>query len=60
MICLETALPTKFEETIREALGQPAPRPPGLQQLESLPQRVAQISQDVEALKRFIEQHALR
>lgn len=60
MVCLETAQPAKFEETILEALGRPAPRPPGLEQLESLPQRVAHISQDVEALKRFIEQHALR
>jgi threonine synthase len=60
MICLETALPTKFEETILEALGRPAPRPKGLEYLESLPQRVEKIGADVENLKRIIAQHALR
>jgi threonine synthase len=60
MICLETALPTKFEETILEALGRPAPRPKGLEHLESLPQRVKKIGADVENLKRIIAQHALR
>jgi threonine synthase len=60
MLCLETALPAKFEETILEALGRPAPRPPGLEALESLPQRVQAISQDVAALKALIEEEALR
>lgn len=60
MICLETALPAKFEETILEALGRPAPRPQGLEQLETLPQRVENIGTDVENLKRIIAQHALR
>ncbi len=60
MVCLETALPAKFGETIEEALGRKAPRPAGLEQLESLPQRVQNIDQDVEGLKRFIEAHAVR
>jgi threonine synthase len=60
MLCLETALPVKFEETIREALGRPAPRPDGLSALEALPQRVEAISQDVAALKALIEREALR
>lgn len=60
MVCLETALPAKFAETIEEALGRKAPRPIGLAQLESLPQRVQNIDQDVEGLKRFIQAHALR
>jgi threonine synthase len=59
MICLETALPAKFAETIHEALGRPAPRPAGLDNLESLPQRVEFIGRDVEALKAFIAQRAL-
>lgn len=60
MVCLETALPAKFAETIEEALDREAPRPDGLADLESLPQRVKNMDQDVEALKRFIEAHALR
>lgn len=60
MVCLETALPAKFAETIEEALGRKAPRPSSLADLESLPQRVKNIDQDVEGLKRFIEAHALR
>jgi len=60
MVCLETALPAKFEESIVEALGRPAPRPAGLEQLESLPQRVEHIGQDVAELKRLIAQRALR
>lgn len=60
MVCLETALPAKFAETIEEALGRKAPRPSSLADLESLPQRVKNIDQDVEGLKRFIQAHALR
>ncbi len=57
MISLETALPAKFEETIREALGCEPPRPPALQGLESLPQRVEVVDVDAQVVKRFIEQH---
>src|SRR5690606_1684927 len=35
MIVLETALPAKFGDTIREALGQEAPRPAGFENIES-------------------------
>lgn len=59
MVCLETALPAKFAETIEEALDRPAPRPSGLEHLESLPQRVENIDQDVANLKRIISERAL-
>ena len=58
LICLETALPAKFSETIREALGQEPARPRGFEDLESLPQRFEVISPDPEAVKRFIAAHA--
>jgi len=58
MICLETALPAKFEATILEALGEPAPRPAGFEGLESKPQRFEVMKPDAEALKRFIEARA--
>ncbi len=60
MICLETALPAKFAETIEEALNRKAPRPAGLASLENLPQRVENISSDVENLKRIISERALK
>ncbi len=57
MICLETALPAKFEATIVEALGEPAPRPPGFEGIEKLPQRVERMAADPALLKGYILQH---
>jgi threonine synthase len=54
LICLETALPVKFAETIREALGREPERPKGYENLESLPQRVRVIEPDADAVKRII------
>lgn len=54
MLVLETALPAKFEESIREALGQDPLRPAGMGHLESLPQRFEVMDADAEAVKRFI------
>ena len=58
LICLETALPAKFESTIVEALGHPAPRPPGYEDIEQRPQHFEVMDVDTEAVKRFIAQHA--
>jgi threonine synthase len=54
MIVLETALPAKFNETIREALGQDAPRPAGFELIETLPQHFVVMPADVERMKAFI------
>ena len=59
MVCLETALPVKFEEVILEALDKPVPKSAELQAMERRPQRTEPMGQDVEALKEFIRQHAL-
>ena len=58
MLVLETALPAKFSEVIEEALGQPAPVPMGLENLESLPQRVTVLPCEVEAVRAYITEHA--
>ncbi|HUL56856.1 MAG TPA: threonine synthase [Usitatibacter sp.] len=58
MICLETALAAKFDETIVEALGEHAPRPGRFEGIEKLPQRVTVMKPDPEAVKRFIAGHA--
>jgi threonine synthase len=58
MLVLETALPAKFAETIREALGLEPPRPAALQDIESLPRRVQVLPADTERVKRYIAEHA--
>jgi threonine synthase len=58
MICLETALPAKFEETIVEALGEPAPRPPRFDGIERLPERVRVMAPDSHLLKEYVAEHA--
>ncbi|HEY8026233.1 MAG TPA: threonine synthase [Burkholderiaceae bacterium] len=57
MIVLETALPAKFNETIREALGRDAERPAGFENIESLPQRFEVMSADVAKIKQLIASH---
>ena len=54
ILVLETALPVKFGETIREALGRDPERPVELEGIEKLPQRVEVMAPDVDAIKRFI------
>jgi threonine synthase len=58
LICLETALPAKFAETIRGALGREPERPAELAGLEKLPQRFKVIANDPGALARYIEANA--
>jgi threonine synthase len=54
LICLETALPAKFAETIQEALGREPERPLALEGIEKLPQRCEVMDADVVKLKAFI------
>ena len=58
LLCLETALPVKFSQTIREALGRDPERPKRLENLEKLPQRFTVIERDTDAVRRYIEDHA--
>lgn len=53
-ICLETALPAKFAETIREALGRDPERPAGFDNIEALPQRYELMDADPQAVKDYI------
>jgi len=54
LVCLETALPVKFAQTIREALGREPERPAEFAGLEERPQRYEVIEPDVELVKRHI------
>ena len=58
LVCLETARPVKFEDSIVEALGRSPERPAGYEDLESLPQRFIVINPDAGAIKDYIAQHA--
>jgi threonine synthase len=57
MLVLETALPAKFAETIREALDVDPPRPAALQGIEQLPKRFEVMPVDAERVKRYIAEH---
>ncbi len=54
MLCLETALPVKFSETIREALGHDPERPAAFEGIEDRGQRFTVMPIDVLQLKRYI------
>lgn len=56
LICLETALPAKFAESIKEAVGLEPTRPEGFENLEDLPQHFEVMDKDVDAIKAFISQ----
>jgi threonine synthase len=54
MLVLETALPAKFEDAIKEALNTLPERPNVLNNIEDLPQRFAVMDNDVNAVKQLI------
>ena len=58
LICLETALPAKFAETIREATGEDPPLPSGFEKLLSLPLRCTVMDADAGQMKRLVAEHA--
>jgi len=58
MIVLETALPAKFNATVRKAIGIDAPRPARFAGIEALPRRFTTLPADVERLKAFIAENA--
>lgn len=59
MVCLETAQPAKFAETVREAIGRDPDRPAALRGIEELPQRYERFPPDPERVRRFLQLHAL-
>ena len=54
MICLETALPAKFAESIVEATGQQPPVPEALADLEHRVQRYVRMPADAALLKAYV------
>lgn len=58
MLCLETALPAKFEDAIHEALGCSPERPASMQDMERLPHRFEKMPADTEQIKNFVAKHS--
>lgn len=58
LICLETALPIKFSESIIEAIGHAPARPAGYENIENMPQRYVVMNADADAVKAFIAEQA--
>ncbi len=58
LICLETALPAKFDGAIHEALGREPERPRGLEDIESLPRRYEVLDADVAQVRAYVSAHA--
>ncbi len=56
-IVLETALPLKFDEIVRQATGQDAPRPPSVADLEQRPRRCHVIEPSADKVMAYIAQH---
>ena len=56
-IVLETALPLKFKDIIREATGQDAPRPSAVVGLEERPRRCEVIAPSADAVMAYIARH---
>ncbi|MEX3609657.1 threonine synthase [Rothia sp. LK2588] len=54
IICLETALPVKFAETISEAIGHEPEVPQRFAEIMKADRHVADLPNDAEAVKRFI------
>ncbi len=54
LICQETALPAKFEESIEAALGRRPDRPPGYDDIEQHSQRFVVMEADAAAVKDYI------
>jgi threonine synthase len=57
VVVLETALPIKFAETIREALGRDPERPAKFNGIEALPKRVLVMPADTDQVKAFVRAH---
>ena len=57
VLVLETALPIKFAETIRKALGRDPERPAKFDGIEALPKRVLVMPADTDQVKAFVRAH---
>ncbi len=57
LVCLETALPAKFEETMEEALGFIPERPAGYENIEQKPKQVQRVGNNADEVKAIIDKN---
>ncbi|MEW5885866.1 MAG: threonine synthase [Pseudomonadota bacterium] len=57
MLVLETALPIKFADTVREATGAPPPCPPAFAGIEALPRRVQVLPAEAARVQAYMAAH---
>lgn len=57
LVILETALPVKFEATVREALGRDPERPASFVGIEDKPQHCEVLPADAETVKAYLRKH---
>ena len=60
VVCLATAHPAKFGAAVTKAIGSEPPLPPVLAELERRESRCTVLQAEVEAIKEFVSQNALR
>jgi threonine synthase len=58
VVCLATAHPAKFPESVDKAVGGPVARHPRLERLTGLPSRVTELPANVADIQAFIRAHA--
>jgi threonine synthase len=58
VLCLATAHPAKFPESVDQAIGGPVARHPRLERLSGAPSRVVELPADVREIQTFIRAHA--
>ncbi len=59
MVCLATAHPAKFPEAVKRAIGKEPPKPVRIAELEGKERRFQVLPARVEAVKEYIERHAI-
>lgn len=59
LICLATAHPAKFGETVKKATGLDPALPPAFQGIDKLEKKLVTLPAEIEAIKQYVDAHAL-
>ncbi|MFK5926098.1 MAG: threonine synthase [Desulfuromusa sp.] len=59
LICLATAHPAKFGETVKKATGLDPALPPAFQGIDKLEKKLVTLPAEIEAIKQYVDRHAL-